>query len=74
MLVKIENSETHVRDIESNAILNTDRSAYQNYVAQREAYHKRKNEIKRQADEINNLKCELQDIKCMLAQLLNKGQ
>lgn len=72
--LKVENAEHLIRDTRSRAILNTDRKAIEQYHLQRHAYLKRKEEIARQNEEINNLKDELQDIKQMLSLLLSKGQ
>lgn len=70
--LKVEGNTGLVRDIATNAILNTDSGAYERYLAQKNAAKMRRDEISKQADEINNLKNEIGEIKQMLIALLNK--
>jgi len=70
--LKVTGNDGLVRDSETLAILNTNSSEYEKYVAQRESLRKTKDEMGRQADEINNIKQDLNEIKQML-QALIKG-
>lgn len=64
-MVNINGRTDLVRDIESRAILNTDLTEYENYLARRD-------QIQQQKNEINNIKNELAEIKNLLKQLLRE--
>lgn len=70
--VKIDGREGLVRDLSSGAILNTNRTDYENYIARRAAEMKTKEQVAKQNEEINNIKNEMCEIKQMLLALLNK--
>jgi hypothetical protein len=63
---KVEGHESLVRDMSSHAILSTDDHAY-------EAYKRSRDTIKRQAQELKELKADVTEIKEMLSMLL-KGK
>lgn len=63
---KVEGHESLVRDMSSHAILSTDDQAY-------EAYRRSRDTIKRQAQELKELKADVTEIKEMLSMLL-KGK
>ena len=63
MIVGIENHPGLVRDISSGAVLNVNRTEYENYMA-------RKQQNVAHSDEINNIKAELDQIKQMLQILI----
>lgn len=63
MIVNIEGHSGLVRDISSGAVVNVNRTEYENYIA-------RKNQKATQSDEINNIKAELDQIKQMLQILI----
>lgn len=65
MIVNIENHPGLVRDISSGAVLNVNRSEYENYMAQ-------KQQKMSQSGEINNIKAELDEIKQMLQILIRE--
>ena len=71
--LKVEGYDNLVRDNNSHAIINTDKSAYQRAVARAKAAAKDRDEIRCNAREINNLKCEMHEIKDMLKTLLDKN-
>ena len=62
---KVEGHDNLYRDEESNAIINTDRSAYDNYISVR-----RVNSDKRA--EIDDMKKELAELKSLLKELTSK--
>ena len=68
--LKVTGNDGLVRDSETLAILNTNSSEYEKYVAQRESLRKTKDEMGRQADEINIIKEDLSEIKQMLTALI----
>jgi hypothetical protein len=62
---KIVDNENLVRDMKTNAVLNTDMTALQKYQARRE--------IERQkAEEFETLKADVSEIKQLLQQLVNR--
>ena len=61
-----------VRDISSGAIINTNKTEYEEYMARVREAEERENAISQHTIEINNMKNELQDIKSLILQLLNK--
>ena len=70
--VKVEGYESLVRDTRSNAIVNTNRSEYQLYMARIKSREKQGDEIRSAVKEINNLKAELREIKSLLQELIKK--
>jgi hypothetical protein len=63
--IRVKDSTTLMRDTESTAIVNSD---IQTYMQQRI----RKDNYKRQVDDINTLKKDVNDIKTLLTQLVDK--
>jgi hypothetical protein len=70
--VKVEGFESLVRDVKSNAIVNTNRSEYQMYMARIRAREKHGDEIRNAVKEINTLKAELREIKNLLQEVTKK--
>ena len=70
--VKVEGFENLVRDVSSNAIVNTNRNDYQRYIARIRAREKQGDEIRSAVKEINNLKAELREIKSLLQEVIKK--
>ena len=70
--VKVEGFESLVRDVKSNAIVNTNRSEYQMYMARIRAREKHGDEIRNAVKEINTLKAELREIKSLLQEVIKK--
>lgn len=71
--VKVANTEGLVRDLSTGAIINNNVSDYENYLFQKEAAKKRREQIENQTKEIDNIKNELQDIKQLLLLLMDKN-
>ena len=59
------------RDVHSNAIINTNRSAYEMAVKRSKDAQRQRDEIKEATREINALKTEMQEIKSLLLKLAN---
>ena len=72
-IVKIEGKDGLVRDISTSAIINTNRSEYQNYINRRDAALSKQRQFEEHSEEINNMKTELSEIKQMLLLLINKS-
>lgn len=70
--LKVQGNDGLVRDMTSNAIINTNNADYEIYLEHKNNALSKKNEILRQANEINNIKSDINDIKQMLLSLLNK--
>ena len=71
--IKVEGYSELVRDGNSHAIINTDKTAYHRAVARAKAAAKDRDEIRNATREINNLKCEMHEIKDMLKKVLEKN-
>ena len=72
MIVNIEGREGLVRDISSGAILNTNRSDYENYMIRKQQRQEQKATLDAQSAEINTLKAELEEIKSLLKTLIRE--
>lgn len=72
MYVKIQNKDGLVRDMSSGAVLNTNKTDYENYLQRKRQADLAKEQVSKQVEEINNLKNELSEIKQMLLALMNK--
>jgi hypothetical protein len=72
MYVKIKSKDGLIRDMSSGAVLNTNRSDYENYLNRKRQAELEKAQASAQAEEINSLKNELNEIKQMLILLTNK--
>jgi hypothetical protein len=70
--LKVVGHDGLVRDTSSGAIINTNRTEYEEYMARRKQAEERENAISQHTNEINNLKNELQEIKSLILQVLNK--
>ena len=74
MFAKVKDHDNLVRDMNSKAILNTDRLALQEYYQKRELAKKElseKTESKQRLDKIEN---EMSEIKDLLRELIGKGK
>tara|TARA_B100000700_G_scaffold92463_1_gene104410 strand:- start:24 stop:251 length:228 start_codon:yes stop_codon:yes gene_type:complete len=70
--LKVEGYNNLVRDTKSNAIINTNKSAYQMAKKRAADAQRQRDEIRTATREINNIKCEMHEIKSMLKTLLDK--
>ena len=70
--LKIKGESSLVKDTQTGAILNVNRSAWQAARDRASAAQRSRDEIRTQAREINNLKCEMHEIKNMLQTLLDR--
>ena len=73
MGTKVENQPNLERDEYSQAIVNTNKSAYQIYMDRRMKAEKSQDDIRSCVKEINSLKKEFKDIKNLLKGNLNNG-
>ena len=70
--LKVEGHNGLVRDMSTGAIINTNRTEYEEYMARKRLAEQRELEISKHSEDINILKNELQDIKSLILQLLQK--
>ncbi len=70
--VKVEGHNGLVRDMSTGAIINTNRTEYDEYMARKRQAEQREMEISKHSEDINILKNEMQEIKSMILQLLHK--
>ena len=60
------------RDSNSQAIINRDRSAYETYIAQRDAMQSKAEQFEQMKQELDNVKNDIGDIKDMLSTIVQK--
>ena len=68
--LKVEGHSTLIRETSSNAIINTDKSAYKVYMQRVKEAKQSNNDLRYAVREINNLKVELTEIKNLLGKLV----
>jgi hypothetical protein len=69
--LKVEGHNNLVRETDSKAIINTDKTAYRQYMKAMEQKRKQKDQLRDAVREINSLKCEMHEIKSLLLQLVD---
>ena len=72
MKIKFEGHSSLVRDIRSNAIVNTNKSEYQIYMNRIKSREQQGDQIRNTIKEINILKQELFEIKELLKEVIKK--
>jgi hypothetical protein len=70
--VKIQDSDSLVRDLSSGAVINTNTTDYQNYLARKNSSKDMKQQIKQNADKIKQIESDMSEIKQLLITLINK--
>jgi hypothetical protein len=70
--VQVEGHPDLSRDINSGAIVNRNRSAYDQAKLRAQAAQKARDEIRTATREINNIKSEMHEIKSLLEKLVSK--
>ena len=68
--LKVKDHSNLVRDPQSNSIINTDKSAYNQYVTRRNAKNEEVNKAQNMEEDLANLKGEINEIKDLLRQLV----
>ena len=69
--LKVKGHTHLVRDLKSQAIINTDSDAYARYMARKAKQQKKDDEIRKVVREVNELKGDIREIKDMLKGLTN---
>ena len=68
--LKVKDHSNLVRDPQSNSIINTNKSAYNQYVTRRNAKNEEVNKAQNMEEDLANLKGEINEIKDLLRQLV----
>ena len=69
-ILKVEGHTHLVRDVNSNAIINTNKSEYQLYMKRIKVREKQSDKLRNAVKEINNLKSELREIKELVRKIV----
>jgi len=72
MKIKVEGHSSLVRDVRTNAIVNTNKSEYQLYMNRIKSREQQGDQIRNTIKEINILKQELFEIKNLLKEVIKK--
>ena len=64
--IKVEAQDSLVRDVSSNAIVNNNKSDYENFLRISEQKYKEKQEFKKLKSDVDNIKNDLDEIKSLL--------
>jgi len=72
--VNIQNKEGLVRDLSSGAVINTNRTEYENYLQRKNASEELHQQIKQNSDKIEKIESDLDEIKHMLTMLIKDKQ
>ena len=67
--VKVKGHSNLVRDLKSQAIVNTDSDAYARYMARKAKQSKKDDEMRSVVREVNSLKTEMREIKDLLREI-----
>ena len=70
--VKVKGHTHLVRDLKSQAIINTDSDAYARYMARKAKQSKKDDEMRKVVREVNEIKTEMFEIKNLLKKVLDK--
>jgi len=68
-IVKVKGHTNLVRDLKSQAIVNTDSDAYARYMARKAKQSKKDDEMRDVVREVNSLKNEMREIKDLLREI-----
>ena len=64
--VKVQGHQHLVRDLKSQAIINTDSDAYARYMARKRKQQVKDDEVRQVIRDVNELKCEMREIKNLI--------
>ena len=70
--VKVKGHTHLVRDLKSQAIINTDSDAYARYMTRKAKQQKKDDEMRKVVREVNEIKTEMFEIKDLLKKVLDK--
>ena len=70
--LKVESDTSLVRDVDSNAIVNQNRTEFDKFMKLSETKYKEKMEMKKLKDDVNTMKSDLEEIKELLQSIVKK--
>jgi len=70
-IAKVEGHTNLVRDLKSQAIINTDSDAYARYMARKAKQRTKDDEVRQVIRDVNELKNEMREIKNLLIEMKN---
>ena len=70
--IKVKGHTHLVRDLKSQAIINTDSDAYARYMTRKAKQQKKDDEMRKVVREVNEIKTEMFEIKNLLKKVLDK--
>ena len=70
--IKVKGHTHLVRDLKSQAIINTDSDAYARYMTRKAKQQKKDDEMRKVVREVNEIKSEMFEIKDLLKKVLDK--
>ena len=71
--IKVKGHTHLVRDLKSQAIINTDSDAYARYMVRKAKQAKKDDEVRKVIREVNDIKSEMFEIKDLLKKVLEKN-
>ena len=70
--LKVETDKTHVRDTDSNAIVNRNKSEFDNFLKLSQKKYEEKKKFDDMRSDLNSLKQDMDEIKTLLKNIMNK--
>ena len=70
--LKVETDKTHVRDIESNAIVNRNKGEFDKFMKLSQKKYEEKKKFDDMRSDLNSLKQDMDEIKTILRNIMNK--
>lgn len=71
--LKVEGHPDLIRNIETNAIINTNQTEYQEYILRKKLKTEEKKKVNTIENEVEDIKKDLEEIKLLLRSLLNES-
>ena len=70
--LKVETDKTHVRDIESNAIVNRNKGEFDKFMKLSQKKYEEKKKFDNMRSDLDSLKQDMDEIKTLLRNIMNK--
>ena len=70
--LKVETDKTHVRDMESNAIVNRNKGEYDKFIKLSQKKYEEKKKFDNMRSDLDSLKQDMDEIKTLLRNIMNK--
>ena len=70
--LKVETDKTHVRDIESNAIVNRNKGEFDKFMTLSQKKYEEKKKFDNMRSDLDSLKQDMNEIKTLLLNIMNK--